>query len=184
MLRFSHSETLISSLTYPAFNSVVIKNMKIGKIILVLAMGLFLTLAAFNNCMTLQGTFVAVKSAVDMQGTFKVPVLMWRAIENPTLIWLCVAAIVITEAVAGLLCLWGAYRLWAARASAANFNAAKTTAMLGLTLCAVLYLLGFQAIAGEWFMLWQNRTAPTLDEAFRNFASAILVMLWLNTVDE
>lgn len=158
--------------------------MKLGKILLVLAMGLFLTLAALNNSMTLDGTFAAVKSAVDMQGTFKVPVLMWRAFENPVLIWLCVAAIVITEAVSGLLCLWGAYRLWAVRNSGAAFNAAKTTAMLGLSICAVLYLLGFQAIAGEWFMLWQNRTAPTLDEAFRNFAAAILVMLWLNVSDE
>lgn len=158
--------------------------MKMGKVLLVLAMGLFLTLAAFNNSMTLDGTFAAVKSAVDMQGTFKVPVLMWRAIENPVLIWLCVVAIVITEAVAGLLCLWGAYRLWNARNSGAAFNDAKSTAMVGLSLCAVLYLLGFQAIAGEWFLLWQNRTAPTLDEAFRNFASAVLVMLWLNVSDK
>ena len=158
--------------------------MKMGKVLLVLAMGLFLTLAAFNNSMTLDGTFAAVKSAVDMQGTFKVPVLMWRAIENPVLIWLCVAAIVITEAVAGVLCLWGAYRLWGARNSGSAFNAAKSTAMVGLSLCAVLYLLGFQAVAGEWFLLWQNRTALTLDEAFRNFASAVLVMLWLNVSDE
>ena len=157
--------------------------MKLGKIFLVLGMGMFLTLAAFNNSMTLQGTFGAVKSAVDMQGTFKVPVLMWRAIENPTLIWLCVAGIILTEAIAGLLCLWGAWRLWSARSSGAAFNAAKTTAIVGLSLAAVLYSLGFQAIAGEWFMLWQNRSAQTLDEAFRNFASATLIMLWLNTPD-
>ncbi len=158
--------------------------MKIGKIFLVFGMGLFLTLAAFNNSMTLEGTFGAVKSAVDMQGTFKVPVLMWRAIESPILIWLCVAAIIITEAVAGLLCLWGAYRLWAARSTGAAFNSAKAPAMLGLSLAAVLYLVGFQAIAGEWFLLWQNRAAPTLDEAFRNFASAVLVMMWLNVADQ
>lgn len=157
--------------------------MKIGKIILVVGMGLFLTLAALNNSLTLAGTFAAVKSAVDMQGTFKVPILMWRALENPLLVWLCVAGIVITEAVAGLLCLWGAYRLWVARSSAVAFNEAKSTAMVGLSLCAVLYLVGFQAIAGEWFMLWQNRAAPTLDEAFRNFASAMLVMIWLNAAD-
>lgn len=158
--------------------------MRIGKIVLVFGMGLFCTLAALNNSLTLQGTYGAVKSAVDMQGTFKVPILMWRAFENPLYIWMAAFGIIAFEAVSGVICLWGAARMWAARKSAAAFNDAKSTAILGLSIAAVLYLVGFQAIAGEWFMLWQNRQAHTLDEAFRDFGMAVLTMLWVRTPDE
>ncbi|MGD9843207.1 MAG: DUF2165 family protein [Steroidobacteraceae bacterium] len=157
---------------------------RVCKVVLVLSVGLFLTLAAINNLLGLDGAFGAVKGAVDMQATFKVPTLMWRAIESPALVWLCVAGIVIAELVGGLLCLWGAIRLWSARATAAAFNSAKSTAIVGLSVCAILYGLGFLAIGGEWFMLWQNRGSPTLDEAFRQFVWPMLVMIWLNTADE
>ena len=158
--------------------------MKAGKIVLVLGMGLFCTLAAINNSLTIHGTFNAVKSAVDMQGTFKVPALMWRAFENPLYIWMAAIGIITCEAVAGVICLWGAARMWAARSSAAAFNDAKSTAILGLSIAAALYLVGFQAIAGEWFMLWQNRESHTLDEAFRDFGLTLLTMLWVRTSDE
>jgi predicted small integral membrane protein len=158
--------------------------MRFGKIVLVFGMGLFLCLAAMNNTLSLHGTYGAVKSALDMQGTFKVPALMWRAFENPAYIWMAVAGIIACEAVAGLVCLWGAGRMWAARSSAAAFNSAKSTALLGLSIAAALYLVGFQAFAGEWFMLWQNREAHTLDEAFRDFGLAMLTMLWVRTTDE
>jgi predicted small integral membrane protein len=147
-------------------------------------MGLFLCLAAMNNTLDLQGTFGAVKSALDMQGTFKVPVLMWRAIENPWQVWLCVSVIILCEAAAGLLCVLGSARMWLARSSGAAFEAAKSTAMVGLTIAAALYFIGFHAIAGEWFMLWQNRASANLQEAFRNFAAAMLMMLWVHNRDE
>jgi len=158
--------------------------MKFGKIMLVFGMGLFCALAAINNTLSLNGTFGAVKSALDMQGTFKVPALMWRAIENPVYIWIAAAGIIACEAVAGVICLLGAARMWSARSSAAAFNEAKKTAILGLSVAAALYLVGFQAIAGEWFMLWQNPAAHTLDEAFRDFGLALLTMLWLKTSDD
>jgi predicted small integral membrane protein len=158
--------------------------MRIGKSVLVFGMGLFLCLAAINNSLDGQGTFSAVKSAVDMQGTFKVPVLMWRAIESPLLVWICVSAIIVCEAVAGLLCLLGAVRMGLSRTSGAAFESAKSTALTGLTIAAALYFIGFHVIAGEWFMLWQNRGSPNLQEAFRDFASAMLMMLWVHQSDE
>ena len=158
--------------------------MKAGKIVLVLGLGLFCTLAGINNCLSLQGTYGAVKSAVGMQGTFKVPALMWRAIESPLYIWIAAIGIIACEITAGVTCLWGAVRMWAARASTAAFNEAKATAIRGMTIAAALFLIGFQAIAGEWFMLWQNRGAPTLDEAFRDFGLTMLTMMWVRTSDE
>nr|MBX2849457.1 DUF2165 domain-containing protein [Acidiferrobacterales bacterium] len=69
-------------------------------------------------------------------------------------------------------------------AQVSDFKAAKSKALLGLTFVAVFYFIAFQVVAGEWFMLWQNRTEPTLQEAFRNFTSAMLMLIWLNTADD
>jgi predicted small integral membrane protein len=157
---------------------------RIGKVVLVFGVGLFLFLAAVNNSLGMEGAFGAVKGVVDMQATFKVPTLMWRAIENPMLIWILLVGIVVAEYVGGVLCLWGAARMWSARASSANFNASKHTALVGLTVAAILYSVPFLAICGEWFMLWQNRESHTLEESFRQFVWPMLVMMWVNTADE
>lgn len=159
--------------------------MRLGKVLLAFGMGLFLVLAAFNNTLTFQGTFNPVNGVVSMQGTFQDPMLMWRAIESPFIVWMGVIGIILTEYIAGILCLWGAATMWSARsASVSDFKEAKSKAMLGLVLTAVFYFIAFQAVAGEWFMLWQNRTEPTLQEAFRNFTSAMLMLIWINTADE
>jgi predicted small integral membrane protein len=161
--------------------------MKIGKVFLVFGIGLFMALAALNNALTLgDAPFSAngaVSFAVGMQETGQHPNLMWRAIDSPFLIWLAVFCIILTEAVAAVLCIWGAYKLWAARSSTTDFNDSKSMAIQGLSLIAVFYLLAFQAVVGEWFMVWQTG-APTLDEAFKTFAMAILILIWVNTVDE
>ena len=156
---------------------------RIGKIYLVLGMGLFLGLAAFNNAITAPGTFGAVSFAVGMETTFQDPKLMWRAISNPAVIWIGVIGIILTEATAAFMCLWGAFRLWQVRADTDAFNNSKTTAILGLSITAIFFMIAFQVIVGEWFMLWQNSEANQLNEAFRNFASAMLIMIWLNNTD-
>lgn len=162
-------------------------DIKFGKIALVFGLGLFIALAGLNNILTLgEGKFSAnsaVTFAVGMQETGQHSAVMWRAIESPVIIWIAVIAIIVAELVAGLLCFWGAANLWRARSSAAEFNASKSKAMQGLALIAVFYLVAFQAVVGEWFMIWQTG-APTLDEAFKTFAMAMLIMMWVNTSDE
>lgn len=109
---------------------------------------------------------------------------MWRAISSPALVWAVFGIIVIGELVGAFLCLKGAWIMWSARRSTDDFNAAKSTALLGLTVCACLYFVLFHAIAQEWFMMWQIPDSHVLEAAFRNFASAILLMLWINSEDK
>ena len=158
--------------------------MRIGKIILVLGMGLFLALAALNNITMSAGGYSAVAAAIGMETTFNDPGAMWRAITSPTLIWIAFGTIVAIEIFAAFYCFKGAYVLWGSRKSVDDFNDAKSTALLGLTITAVLYFVGFHAIAQEWFMMWQSKDVNVLQEAFRNFVSAILLMLWINSVDK
>ena len=158
-------------------------SMRIGKSLLVFGMGLFIALAAFNNAMGPNGPYGAVSTTVGMATTFNDPGVMWRAIESPLVIWAGVIGIILTEATAGFFCLFGAYQMWSARSSAETFNQSKSNALIGLTIIAAFYLIGFHAVCNEWFMMWQDRESQTLQEAFRNFASAMLIMIWVNTQD-
>jgi predicted small integral membrane protein len=55
---------------------------------------------------------------------------------------------------------------------------------LGLTLGLVLYLVGFIAIGGEWFAMWQSQTWNGQQKAF-DFVSMIgIVMLIMLVPDE
>lgn len=158
--------------------------MKLGKVLLVASMGLFLALAAINNITMPQGGLGAVKGAIGMVTTFQPPEAMWRAITSPVLAWLLFAIIVIAEIAGAAFCLLGAKKMWAARASAASFNDAKSTAIVGLSVVAVFYFLAFHVIAQEWFLMWQSTELNVVQDAFRNFAAAILMMLWINTPDK
>ena len=88
-----------------------------------------------------------MQAAVGMETTFQVPGSMWRAVTSPVLIWLGLAGIVLGEIAGAVYCLWGAANMWSARVSGAAFNAAKSKALLGLTITAVLYFVGFHVIA-------------------------------------
>jgi predicted small integral membrane protein len=146
-------------------------------------MALFLTLAALGNITMPDGGYGAVATAVGMEGTSQHPNAMWRAIQAPALIWIVFAGIVLLEIVGAVLCWIGAARMWAARGSAATFTAAKRMAHLGLGVTACLYFIGFMAIAQEYFLMWQNQELDVLQDAFRMFASAALLSLWLSIDD-
>jgi predicted small integral membrane protein len=159
-------------------------NNKIGKVAMVAGLGALMLLAGMNNALSPHGTYAPVEMAVSMQGTFGDPMVMWRAIESPAIIWLGAIGIILTELISGVILLFGAYRLWSARSSGSEFNAAKTTAITGLSIVACFYLIAFGVICQEWFMLWQNREVNTLQEAFRTFATAMLIMFWVNSSDD
>ncbi|MBI1731953.1 MAG: DUF2165 domain-containing protein [Gammaproteobacteria bacterium] len=157
--------------------------MRIIKTLLVAGMALMLTLAAFGNITMSDGGYGAVQGAIGMQTTFQHPNAMWRAIESPMLIWLAFGLIVLCETAGAVLCWIGAARMWQGRASKEQFAAAKATAYLGLGVAACLYFIGFLVIAQEYFLMWQSTELNVLQDAFRFFASAVLISLWLNTDD-
>jgi len=157
--------------------------MRTIKTLLVAGMALFLTLAVIGNVTMPDVGFGAIKTAVGMQGTFKHPHAMWRAIESPALIWTILGGIALLELSGAVLCWIGAARMWAGRASAEAFAAARRVARLGLGVTACLYFIGFLAIANEYFLMWQNSQINVLQDAFRLFASAVLMGLWLSVDD-
>ena len=158
--------------------------MKNIKIVLVAGVALFLTLAVLGNLTMPDVGTGAVKTAVGMQTTFQHPGVMWRAITNPVWVYLIFGCIVLTEAAAAILCWTGAARMWAARKrDTVSFHQAAALARVGLGVTAALYFIGWLVIASEWFEMWQSKELNVLPDAFRIFASAMLILLLVGERD-
>jgi len=158
--------------------------MRVIKVLLVAGMALFLTFAVLGNVSMPQIGFGAVKTAVSMETTFQHPGAMWRAITNPALLYVIFGGIVLGEALAGAVCWAGAARMFAARRDPRAFESAKSTAVLGLGIAAALYFIGWLVVAQEWFEMWQSQKLNVLQDAFRMFASALLIILVVGKKDD
>jgi predicted small integral membrane protein len=157
--------------------------MKLLKIALVAGVALVMTITTINNILMPAATYGAIALALSMETTFKNPMEIWRAIVSPGLLWVIAVIIIAAEALGAVLCWVGAARMWGARASAAQFNQSKSTALFGLTFVGLFYFLGWLVIANEWFGMWQSTKMNVLQDAFRLFGEAILIAIWVNTAD-
>jgi predicted small integral membrane protein len=153
------------------------------KIILVAGMGLFLTVAVIGNLSMPDVATGAIRTAVGMETTFKHAAVMWRAITSPVWIYAIYGAIVLLEAIGAALCWVGAFRMWAARKDGASFQRATALARIGLGVTAALYFVGWLVIANEWFEMWQSQQLNVLPDAFRIFASAMLILFLISERD-
>jgi len=75
-----------------------------------------------------------------------------------------------------ILCWIGAVRMFRAIPAPAAFAQAKDFAVIGLTTCLLIWLVGFIAIRGEWFGMWMSTQWNGIESAFR-FAILILGIL-------
>jgi len=104
--------------------------------------------------------------------------LGWRAITNPALQTAAYWSIIAWQ-VATAITLWvGAARLFTA-SSAREFDRAKPTAVAGLCMGITLYAVGYVAIGGEWFAMWQSEQWNGLDSAGRFIMLAGIVLIVL-----
>ena len=58
----------------------------------------------------------------------------------------------------------------------AAFVRSKNVAVIGLTTCLLIWLVGFIAIGGEWFGMWMSTQWNGIESAFR-FSALILGIL-------
>jgi len=103
---------------------------------------------------------------------------MWRAIHSPLLHAAFYLSIITWETISSLLCWWGGFRMaQALRDKTAEFQQAKRISIAALTLSLLLWLVVFQAVGGEWFLMWQSKTWNGLGDAFRMFTVVGIVLL-------
>jgi predicted small integral membrane protein len=158
---------------------------RLSKVLLAASVGVFALLVGIDNLLDYGTNLVFVEHVLSMDTTFPDSALRWRAITSPTLHQIAYWTIIAAEFVAGMLCLAGAWRMFAARgATAARFNAAKGLAIAGLTCGFLLYYLGFLVVGGEWFKMWQSQTWNAQAAAFRFAACFAFVLVYVVLRDE
>jgi predicted small integral membrane protein len=157
---------------------------RIAKLLLLAGVALFYSLIIFNNLTDSNSNYQFVRHVLTMDTTSPGNRGMWRALPSPGWHLAFYISIITWEIVTAVLLWWGAVRLMhAVRRTAPEFNAAKRTPIIALTISLLMWLVAFLAVGGEWFLMWQSQTWNGQEAAFRNFAVVGLVLLVLLQTD-
>jgi predicted small integral membrane protein len=151
-----------------------------AKMLLLASVALFYTLVVFNNLTDYGSNAQFVRHVLLMDTTIPGNHGMWRSISSPAVDTVFYVSIICWESFTTVLLWWGLARLWGARRSGATFfNAAKSIAVLGLTLSLLMWLVAFVTVGGEWFLMWQSKVWSGEETAFRDFTMVAIVLLFL-----
>jgi predicted small integral membrane protein len=149
------------------------------KLGLALTVGLLAGLWAINNLLnweTAQGA-VAYALSQDLQSGYRVHII--PPIKSSLAATIGLLVIVLTEATAGSLALFGAWRMWSQRnAETAAFAAAKRFAILGAGIAVLNWFLGFGVMGGTALMMGQ---AEGMEGAMRG-AAAMAMQCFLTLI--
>ncbi|MFD6947539.1 DUF2165 domain-containing protein [Streptomyces roseolus] len=137
---------------------------------------LYMTLVAFGNITDFGTNQQFVQHVLSMDTTFKDPDLMWRAVESPALQNAAYVAVIVWEALAALVLLAATW-FWITGLRRDAYDRARAASTVGLVMVLLLFGLGFLAIGGEWFAMWQSSDWNGLDAAARNVALTAFTLL-------
>ncbi|MFT3730543.1 MAG: DUF2165 domain-containing protein [Hyphomicrobium sp.] len=158
---------------------------RLSKIIMCFALGLFCLLVAFDNIADYGTNYAFVQHVLSMDTTFPGNDLKYRAISNPLLWQIAYAAIILAEALTGILFVTGSAALWRVRrGSGQAFNRAKSYAIAAATLGFLVWFFGFMVVGGEWFAMWESQSWNGQQPAFRFYVSMLAVLIFLNQPDQ
>ena len=151
------------------------------KIALTLSVGLLAFFYVAHNLANWSSATGAVGYVLSQQQHEVYPVSLVPAIADPTVHALVTAVICIGEAAAAIFALLGAWRLWSARrADAAVFTAAKSTAVIGAGLAALVWFL-FAVFGGALYQMWQTEVgAGSLEGAWQFSGLSFLTLIYLS----
>jgi predicted small integral membrane protein len=156
---------------------------RVSKSILVATVALWVSLVAFGN-ITDYGTNLAfVNHVLSMDTLYPGTTIRYRAITSPAMHQAAYLLIITAEVLAAILCWIGAIRMIRAIPAPAAFARSKDVAVTGLTMCLVIWLVGFMAIGGEWFGMWMSTQWNGIESAFR-FSALILGILMFVTLPD
>jgi predicted small integral membrane protein len=159
--------------------------LRVSKTLLVFAVALYYTLVVLNNTTDYDSNFQFVRHVLMMDSTFPNNSAMWRAINSPSVHALFYVTVITWESITMILCWWGGIKLVRnLKAPSSTFQQAKNTAIIGLTLGALLWLTAFLTIGGEWFLMWQSQKWNGQDAAFRMFAIMGIVLILVVMKDD
>jgi predicted small integral membrane protein len=159
--------------------------LRVSKTLLVFAVALYYTLVVLNNTTDYDSNFQFVRHVLMMDSTFPNNSAMWRAINSPAIHTFLYISIIAWESITMIFCWWGGIKLSRSlKAPATVFQQAKNTAIIGLTLGALLWFTAFLTIGGEWFLMWQSQKWNGQDAAFRMFTIVGIVLILVVMKDD
>jgi predicted small integral membrane protein len=144
--------------------------------VLVLTVALVTSLIVFNNVTDYGSNYQFVKHVLSMDTTFPGNSGLWRRIESPALHHAAYVLIILAQVAIAAMTWVGGARMWSAASDPQRFVQPKQLAIAGLTAGVVLYVGGFLAIGGEWFLMWQSKSWNAQQSAAM-FATIFAVVL-------
>ncbi|MBT9329883.1 DUF2165 family protein [Paracidobacterium acidisoli] len=154
--------------------------LRLAKVLLIAAIGLFYTLVVFNNLTDYSSNYEFVHHVLLMDSTFPGNHGMWRAIHPVLAQKIFYDGIIAWEILTTILC-WVGYvqLLRAIRKPSEVFERAKRPAVCALTLSLLMWLVAFLTVGAEWFLMWQSKIWNGQEAAFRMFAVVALILILL-----
>ncbi len=139
------------------------------------------TLIAVGNITDFGTNQAFVHHVLAMDTTFKSPDMMWRAITSTGLQDTAYVVIIAWETLTALVLIAALVYWIRALATRTDDRAARRLSTLGWSMWVLLFGLGFIAIGGEWFQMWQSKSWNGLQAALQNFiiATAALIIAHL-----
>ena len=131
-----------------------------------------MALIAFGNITDFGTNQAFVQHVLAMDTTFRSPDMTWRAITSPGLQNTAYVVIIAWEVLTALV-LIAALVQWI-RAKDAT---ARRLSTLGWVMWVLLFGVGFLAIGGEWFQMWQSDKWNGLQPALQNFLIATVALV-------
>ena len=148
---------------------------RLSKVFVAASLSLYCLLVALGNVTDYDSNSQFVQHVLAMDTVFADSKLKWRAITNPVLQAAAYWGIIAAEALAGVAFAAAAWRMQRAlRAPKPAFVAARQTMAVGVTIAFALWFVGFLAIGGEWFAMWQSSAWNGQRAAFM-FVMAVMV---------
>lgn len=160
--------------------------LRITKILLILSVAMWGLLGALENVLDWAGTTGAIGATVSMS-TFEGGAESWKATSSGAIIIIFTLLIIAGKITAGLLCLAGAWQMWAVRmGQAAVFQHAKSLALAGCGAALFLLFFGWIVAAETWFEMWRSDIFRDvgLQSAFRYGGMIALIALFVGAREE
>jgi predicted small integral membrane protein len=138
--------------------------------------GLFAASVVLNNLTDYGTNLNFVRHVMSMDTIFPDCRLTWRRVTSRAVHHAVYVAIIVLEALAAGLCLWGAFTMGSALGlDSAGFQAAKATALWGLGLAFTIWFAIFVIGAGQWWASWQSKEFSGQDATFRYYVAIGIV---------
>jgi predicted small integral membrane protein len=153
---------------------------RLSKIVMTGGLAFWAFLVTLGNVTDYDSNWRFVQHVLAMDTVFPDSTLTWRAITSPAVQTLAYWAIIATEGLTSLAFLAAAV-LMARKLTAgtAAFQRAKSATAIGVALAFALWFIGFMAIGGEWFAMWQSGTWNGQDAAFTFYMTVLAVAVYV-----